>query len=71
MDQARPSFGWGQGCGGGRPLGQVFPVPGTASLSLAFPKRPSLAPGTGEEVMGHPSGWNSHIAGPRGQKAVV
>lgn len=53
-----PPLGGGR-AGGGGPLGQVFPVPGTASLSLAFPIPSSPAPGRGEEATG-PSGWNSH-----------
>lgn len=37
----------------GRPvLGQVSPVPGTASLSVAFPESPSWAPGRGDKAMG-------------------
>ena len=60
LGQPGPPFGGGRASG--RPvLGQVSPVPGTASLSVAFPVPPNWAPGRGDEAMG-PSEGNSQAS---------
>lgn len=60
LGQPGPPFGGGRASG--RPvLGQVSPVPGTASLSVAFPVPPNWAPERGDEAMG-PSEGNSQAS---------